>query len=109
VRILLDDFGTGYSSLSYLHRFPIDYLKVDQSFVARMTPDPRTSGVVRAILNLAEGMGIEAIAEGIETVQTADLLRELRCGYGQGYLYSRPVDAQAARALLGQGRLGPAA
>ncbi len=106
VRILLDDFGTGYSSLSYLHRFRIDYLKIDQSFVMRMTPDAKSSGVVRAILNLAEGMEIETIAEGIEDAGTAALLRELRCAYGQGYHFSRPVDPETAGRLLAGGRLG---
>ncbi len=99
-KILLDDFGTGYSSLSYLHRLPIDYLKIDQSFVRRMTPDPASSGIVRAILFLAEGMGIETIAEGIETAEIASLLRELKCPYGQGYFYSKPLEPDAARRAL---------
>jgi EAL domain-containing protein (putative c-di-GMP-specific phosphodiesterase class I) len=99
-KILLDDFGTGYSSLSYLHRFPIDYLKIDQSFVRRMTPDPKSSGIVRAILYLAQAMEIETVAEGIETADAMKQLIELGCDYGQGYHFSRPVDAEAARTLL---------
>jgi diguanylate cyclase (GGDEF)-like protein len=99
-QILLDDFGTGYSSLSYLHRFPIDYLKIDQSFVRRMTPDPKSSGIVRAILYLAQAMEIETVAEGIETADAMRQLIELGCDYGQGYHFSKPVDAEAARRLL---------
>jgi diguanylate cyclase (GGDEF)-like protein len=107
-RILLDDFGTGYSSLSYLHRFPIDYLKIDQSFVRRMTPDPKSSGIVRAILYLAEAMGIETVAEGVETAEVMRQLIEMRCGYAQGYHFSKPIDAHAALALLGAGPEGAA-
>ena len=99
-QILLDDFGTGYSSLSYLHRFPIDYLKIDQSFVRRMTPDPKSSGIVRAILYLAEAMGIKTVAEGVETAQAMRQLIELKCDYGQGYYFSKPVAAESATTLL---------
>ena len=101
IRILLDDFGTGYSSLSYLHRFPIDYLKIDQSFVRRLTAEDKSLGIVRAILYLAEAMGVETVAEGIETAEAQAVLLGMRCRYGQGYLFSRPVDRLAAAALLG--------
>lgn len=99
-QILLDDFGTGYSSLSYLHRFEIDYLKIDQSFVRRLTPDPKTSGVVRAIMHLAEDMNMRTVAEGIETADAMQMLKELKCDFGQGYYFSRPVVPEAAWALL---------
>jgi diguanylate cyclase (GGDEF)-like protein len=99
-RILLDDFGTGYSSLSYLHALPIDYLKVDQSFVRRMLDDPRSLGIVRAVLGLADAMDIRTVAEGIETREAMNMLAEMKCTYGQGYLFSKPVDAEATLRLL---------
>ena len=102
VKVLLDDFGTGYSSLSYLNQFEIDYLKIDQSFVRQITPDPRSSGIVRAILSMCEGMDIRTVAEGIENAQAMQLLQGLRCDYGQGYHFSRPVAAEAATRLLAE-------
>ena len=88
----LDDFGTGYSSLSYLHRFPIHSLKIDRSFVADLHPGAKggSAPVVRAILALARSLGLEVIAEGIETTEQRDALVELGCTYGQGFLYSHP-------------------
>ena len=103
VKVLLDDFGTGYSSLSYLNQFEIDFLKIDQSFVRQMTPDPRSSGIVRAILSMCEGMNIRTVAEGIESAEAMQLLHGLRCDYGQGYFFSKPVDAQAAARLVIEG------
>jgi EAL domain-containing protein (putative c-di-GMP-specific phosphodiesterase class I) len=92
---LLDDFGTGFSALSYLHRFPIQSLKIDRSFVAGLDDDTRTESLalVRAILALAGTLGIETIGEGIESLRQRDLLLELGCEYGQGYLYGRPQPA----------------
>ncbi|MEO5962059.1 MAG: EAL domain-containing protein [Thermomonas sp.] len=92
VLTMLDDFGTGYSSLSYLHKFPLHSLKIDRSFVADLQPDLIGSSVavVRAILALAGSLGMEVIAEGIETEVQRDALRELKCQVGQGFLFARP-------------------
>nr|MDQ3038760.1 EAL domain-containing protein [Pseudomonadota bacterium] len=92
VLTMLDDFGTGYSSLSYLHKFPLHALKIDRSFVADLQPDlgGSSTAVVRAILALAGSLGMEVIAEGIETVAQRDALRALKCGLGQGFLFARP-------------------
>ena len=89
----LDDFGTGYSALSYLHRFPIGALKIDRSFVADLLhPDGKGSeAVVRAILALAQSLGIDVVGEGIETIAQCDLLAALGCGYGQGFLFAHPM------------------
>lgn len=89
----LDDFGTGYSALSYLHRFPIECLKIDQSFVAGLVGDSRTESiaVVRAIQALAGTLGIHTIGEGIETLAQREVLEQLGCVYGQGYLLGRPA------------------
>lgn len=93
VESLLDDFGTGFSALSYLHRFPIQSLKIDQSFVAGLEGESRTESLalVRAILALAHTLGIDAVAEGVETTHQRDVLRELGCQYGQGFLYGQPT------------------
>jgi diguanylate cyclase (GGDEF)-like protein len=99
-QLSIDDFGTGYSSLSYLHRFPVDTLKIDRSFVSRMGESDENSEIVRTIMVLAQNMGLEVVAEGIETLGQIAQLRALKCGYGQGYLFSKPVDAEAAGALL---------
>jgi EAL domain-containing protein (putative c-di-GMP-specific phosphodiesterase class I) len=100
VLALLDDFGTGFSALSYLHRFPIQSLKIDRSFVAGLDDDTRAESLalVRAILALAGTLGIETIGEGIESLQQRDLLLELGCEYGQGYLFGRPQSAPSADA-----------
>ena len=92
VLTMLDDFGTGYSSLSYLHKFPLHALKIDRSFVADLQPDlgGSSAAVVRAILALAGPLGMEVIAEGIETEVQRDALRELKCRVGQGFLFARP-------------------
>ena len=101
VGLHLDDFGTGYSSLAYLHSFPVDALKVDQSFVDRMDRAPEQSAIVKAIVSLAHNLGMEVIAEGVETRAQADALTALGCQRGQGFLYSRPLPAaEAARLLL---------
>jgi diguanylate cyclase (GGDEF)-like protein len=96
----LDDFGTGYSSLSYLHRFPIDLLKIDRSFVSRIGEGGQNSEIVQAIVGLAHNLKIEVIAEGVETAEQLTLLRTLQCDYGQGYYFSRPLEAHAVEALL---------
>ena len=99
VRIVLDDFGTGYSSLSYLKHLPLDTIKIDRSFVAGLEAAADRS-IVDAVIALAHGLGIGVVAEGIETTSQAELLRELGCDLGQGYLFSRPVPAAATGRLL---------
>jgi EAL domain-containing protein (putative c-di-GMP-specific phosphodiesterase class I) len=96
----LDDFGTGYSSLSYLHRFPFDKLKIDRSFITSVADDVRKAEIVRSITALAGNLGMELVAEGVETVEQRDALAGLNCRYAQGFLFSRPVDAAAARILV---------
>ncbi len=100
VQLSIDDFGTGYSSLSYLHRFPLNYLKIDRSFVSRMTSTDDNSEIVRTIAALARNLGMQVIAEGIETEEQHQQLKALGCEYGQGYLFSRPVDGRGVEQLL---------
>jgi EAL domain-containing protein (putative c-di-GMP-specific phosphodiesterase class I) len=100
VQLHMDDFGTGYSSLSYLHRFPVDMLKVDRSFVSRMSTSSEKSAIVQTIVTLAQNLGMAVTAEGIETPEQLAQLKELKCQYGQGYLFSKPVDAQAAEEMI---------
>jgi diguanylate cyclase (GGDEF)-like protein/PAS domain S-box-containing protein len=102
VELSLDDFGTGYSSLSYLHRFPLDTLKIDRSFVSRMCRAPEAFRLVRSIIELGHDLGLDVVAEGVEAADEAERLRELGCDFAQGYFYSRPVSADAAEALLRQ-------
>jgi len=101
VQLSIDDFGTGYSSLSYLHRFPLNYLKIDRSFVMRLTTD-NDNAIVRTISTLARNLGMEVIAEGIETEEQYQQLKMLGCEFGQGYLFSRPVDNESVAYLLAQ-------
>jgi len=98
--VAIDDFGTGYSSLSYLGRLPIDALKIDRSFVVRMTDDPQNTSIVNTIISLAHSLDLEVIAEGVETFQQARLLRLLKCDKGQGFLFSRPVPADEVQKLF---------
>jgi EAL domain-containing protein (putative c-di-GMP-specific phosphodiesterase class I) len=94
--VAMDDFGTGYSSLAYLQRLPIDVLKIDKSFVSGMMIDPDAVAIVRAVLSLADALGMTTTAEGIETVELATTLATLGCAHGQGYYFARPLDAKAA-------------
>ena len=96
IQLSMDDFGTGYSSLSYLHRLPIDVLKVDRSFVSGTHSGVEKPEVVRTVLTLAYDLGMDAIAEGVETAEQLAQLRALGCKYGQGYLFSKPLDGEAA-------------
>jgi EAL domain-containing protein (putative c-di-GMP-specific phosphodiesterase class I) len=100
VSLLLDDFGTGYSSLNHLHSFPFDVLKIDRSFVTRMTEGDQPLQIVRTIIELARVLGLDVVAEGIETREQYLLLRQLGCRFGQGYLFARPMSAEAITQLL---------
>lgn len=101
VLIWVDDFGTGYSSLSYLHRFPVDGLKIDKSFVDALDGSDAGTAMIRTILNLADNLGFEVIAEGIEQAVQADQLVKLGCRRGQGYLFGRPIAASGVAGLIG--------
>ena len=100
IKLSIDDFGTGYSSLSYLHRFPIDTLKVDRSFVSTMESGSENGEIVRTIVSLAKSLNLDVIAEGIETIHQLHQLRILGCEYGQGYLFSRPVPVNEAEEII---------
>jgi diguanylate cyclase (GGDEF)-like protein/PAS domain S-box-containing protein len=100
IGISIDDFGTGYSSLSYLHRLPVDTLKIDRSFVRRMNEDRENRGIVEAVITLARHLGMNVVAEGIETREQLDRLTSLHCGYGQGYFFAKPLDRAAIGAYL---------
>jgi diguanylate cyclase (GGDEF)-like protein/PAS domain S-box-containing protein len=100
IELSIDDFGTGYSSLSYLHRLPIDTLKIDRSFVSRMNENNENKEIVRTIILLAKNLGMEVIAEGVETKEQVKILNELQCSYGQGFFFSRPVNGEMATELL---------
>ena len=99
VRIALDDFGTGYSSLSYLRRFPFDKIKIDRAFI-RDIAEPDAAAIVRAVVGLGDRLGMGIVAEGVETVEQLELVRSEGCGEVQGFLFSRPLSAEAARAFL---------
>jgi EAL domain-containing protein (putative c-di-GMP-specific phosphodiesterase class I) len=100
VYLAIDDFGTGYSSLAYLERLPVDILKIDKAFVDRVALGGRHAKLINGILGLSDDLGLMAIAEGIETVDQLQALQVLCCPGGQGYLFSRPVEAGALRAYL---------
>jgi diguanylate cyclase (GGDEF)-like protein/PAS domain S-box-containing protein len=104
VRVYIDDFGTGYSSLSSLHSYPIDTLKIDQSFISGERGAAHNWEIVRIIIGLARALGLEVIAEGIETPEQLNAIRGLGCAYGQGYLFSRPVPSEEAERILGASR-----
>ncbi|WP_207457597.1 EAL domain-containing protein [Azospirillum sp. SYSU D00513] len=104
-QVSLDDFGTGYSSLSYLHRFPIDVLKIDRSFIVGMGENARTAAIVEAVARLARGLGLRVVAEGVETEAMLAPLQALGCHYGQGWHFGRPMPADAMRRVVGAGRV----
>jgi EAL domain-containing protein (putative c-di-GMP-specific phosphodiesterase class I) len=101
IKVSLDDFGTGYSSLAYLQKFDIDYIKIDQSFVRHLIPGSTDLALCKAIIVMAHALGIEVIAEGVETEQQRQLLTDAGCDYGQGYLFARPIDAAEIETLVG--------
>jgi EAL domain-containing protein (putative c-di-GMP-specific phosphodiesterase class I) len=100
VTLSIDDFGTGYSSLSYLATLPIDALKIDRSFIDRMSRESEGSEIVKAIFKLGQALSKEVYAEGIETAAQLALLQELGCEFGQGFLLSRPVGAESAGSFV---------
>ncbi len=103
ISLAIDDFGTGYSSLSYLHRFPLDTLKIDRSFISSMCEGGEGMEIARTILPMANNLRLDVVAEGVETVQQVTLLQKLQCKYGQGYYFSKPLSAEATAALLAGG------
>jgi EAL domain-containing protein (putative c-di-GMP-specific phosphodiesterase class I) len=98
--LAMDDFGTGYSNLAYLQKLPIDILKIDRSFVTGMLADRDKIAIVRAILSLAQALGMRTTAEGIETNELAQTLAALGCTYGQGFVYAKALEADAAYSML---------
>jgi EAL domain-containing protein (putative c-di-GMP-specific phosphodiesterase class I) len=102
ISLQIDDFGTGFSSLSYLHRFPVDALKIDRSFVERVDFDPGTSEIVGMIVNLGKKLNLSIIAEGVETKKQLDHIQQIGCDQVQGYFYSVPVEPTEALQLLNE-------
>ncbi|MEB3336976.1 MAG: EAL domain-containing protein, partial [Leptolyngbyaceae bacterium] len=100
IQICMDDFGIGYSSLNYLHRFPIDTLKIDRSFVNRLGRNSESAEIIQAIITLAHSLDMDVVAEGIEVHDQVAQLRVLQCEHGQGYFFSKPLNSEAAQALL---------
>ena len=105
--ISIDDFGTGYSSLSYLARFPLSTLKVDKTFIDNLETNSQSRAIAKAIIAMAHGIGVKAIAEGVETVEQLAILRHLGCDQMQGYLFSRPLPEIELTELLKSGRTLP--
>ena len=105
LHISLDDFGTGYSSLSYLKEFPVNQLKIDQSFVRDVTTDPSDASIVASIIALAHNLGLNVVAEGCETVEQLEFLRAYHCEQVQGYLFSRPLPSNEAEQILNAGEI----
>jgi len=103
VLIALDDFGTGYSSLSYLHRFPIDTVKIDQVFVRTIETDQNNRKIINTIKQLADALGLDVIAEGVETEAAEEMIKALGCDYGQGFFYAKPAPAEKLIELIGGG------
>ena len=101
VKLAIDDFGTGYSSLSYLKRFPVDYVKIDRTFISELDHSSEDTAIIRAIIAMVHGLELEVVAEGVETQAQMDFLKEQRCDEIQGYLISRPVPAAQFAQLLG--------
>lgn len=108
VTVALDDFGTGFASLTHLVNFPVDAIKIDRSFVERFLTDRPSAAIVEALTDIGRKIGLEIVAEGVETVEQANRLTALGCQYGQGYLFARPLDAAAITQLLRVGLAGHA-
>ena len=103
IRVAIDDFGTGYSSLSYLRKFPVDAVKIDQSFIRRISTTGDDTTIVKAVIGMARGLKLRVVAEGVETAEEVAFLRAYRCDEAQGYFFSRPVPAQQFPMLLTNG------
>jgi EAL domain-containing protein (putative c-di-GMP-specific phosphodiesterase class I) len=104
MRIVVDDFGVGYSSLSYLKNFPISVVKIDRGFVRDIVSDPEDQAITRTICSLASDLGMQTVAEGVETDEQLTLLAGYRCTFAQGFLFARPAEADDIAAMIG-GRL----
>jgi EAL domain-containing protein (putative c-di-GMP-specific phosphodiesterase class I) len=104
VKFSIDDFGTGYSSLAYLKRFAVDKLKIDRSFVKDLADDPEDAAIVRAIIQMAHGLGLKTVAEGVENATLLDYLRAQHCDEAQGYFFSKPIPADEFYRYLQQSR-----
>jgi EAL domain-containing protein (putative c-di-GMP-specific phosphodiesterase class I) len=100
VRLAIDDFGTGYSSLSYLHKFPIDVLKIDRSFIEKINEGLEGAAMAKAIISMSETLHLDTIAEGIETTDQITTLKDLGCEMGQGYLFARPLGIAEMESFL---------
>ena len=100
IKIAIDDFGTGYSSMAQLSRLPFDTLKVDRTFVSRMSENTSDAAIVRLMVAFARALDLDAVAEGIETVEDLDILRNMGCINGQGYLFAKPLNSRDATELL---------
>ncbi len=110
VRLSIDDYGTGYSSLAYLQRLHVDELKLDQSFIARLTTDPSSEEIVRSTIDLGHNLGLKIVAEGVGDETTWDILASMGCDVGQGYFVARPMPADDLRLWLARpGTQGPTA
>jgi EAL domain-containing protein (putative c-di-GMP-specific phosphodiesterase class I) len=103
IRVAVDDFGTGYSSLSYLRKFPIDALKIDQSFVRQITMAPQDTTIVSAIISMGRSLNLRVVAEGVETIGELEFLQAHQCDEAQGYYFSRPVPPEQFAKLLENG------
>jgi len=91
-KLAIDDFGTGYSSFSYLHRFPFDTMKIDRAFISAMSRSQKSNQIVKSLVNLSHDLGMEVVAEGIESAHEADLMRNYKAAFGQGFYFSRAVN-----------------
>jgi EAL domain-containing protein (putative c-di-GMP-specific phosphodiesterase class I) len=100
VRAIIDDFGTGYSSLSYLERFPVEYVKIDRSFVGGLGKEPGAAVLASGVISLAHALGLKVIAEGVETEEQFERLREMGCDLAQGFYFAKPLSGEEASALL---------
>jgi EAL domain-containing protein (putative c-di-GMP-specific phosphodiesterase class I) len=109
LRIAIDDYGTGYCALSYLQDLPVDELKLDRSFAARVATDARSAAIVRSTIELAHALGLQVVAEGVEDRQTLDAVTSFGCDYAQGYYFSRPVPAAAFAAAIRLADIEPGA
>ena len=99
-RIMMDDFGSGYSTLNVFKEMPVDVLKMDMRFMDRLTEDERSRNIVYFIINMAKSLGINVVAEGVETKEQAEYLKKMGCEYAQGYYYSKPLSKEAYEKLM---------